>query len=95
MGGFGFHDLFIEQGIHQVTALVEHLRENKSNTGNMLKIELDGCHLQAGTADHLLEKSFHSHRLHRDMLDHVYSRFPTHVQRAPGVHGTLSSSTAV
>jgi hypothetical protein len=27
MGGFGFHDLFIEQGIHQVTALVGHLHE--------------------------------------------------------------------
>jgi hypothetical protein len=55
MGGFGFHDLFIEQGIHQVTALVGRLREKKSSTGNMMKIELDWCHLQAGTADHLLE----------------------------------------
>jgi hypothetical protein len=55
MGGFGFHDLLIEQGIHQVTALVGHLREKKSNTGNMMKIELDWCHLQAGTADHLLK----------------------------------------
>jgi hypothetical protein len=54
MGGFGFHDLFIEQGIHQVTALVGHLREKKSNTGNMMN-ELDWCHLQAGMADHLLE----------------------------------------
>jgi hypothetical protein len=26
MGGLGFHDLIIEQGIHQVTALVGHLR---------------------------------------------------------------------
>jgi hypothetical protein len=55
LGGFGFHDLFIEQGIHQVTALVGHLREKKSNTGKMIKIELDWCHVQAGTADHLLE----------------------------------------
>ena len=55
MDGFGLHDLFIEQGIHQVTALVGHLREKKSKTGNMMKIELDWCHVQAGTADHLLE----------------------------------------
>jgi hypothetical protein len=56
MGGFGFHDLFIEQGIHQVTALVGHLREPQSKTGNMMKIELDWCHLQAaGAGDHLLE----------------------------------------
>jgi hypothetical protein len=55
LGGFGLRDLFIEQGIHQVTALVGHLREKKSKTGNMMKIELDWCHLQAGTGDHLLE----------------------------------------
>jgi hypothetical protein len=55
MGGFGLHDLFIEQGIHQVTALVGHLREKKSTTGNMMRIELDWCHVQAGTAEHLLE----------------------------------------
>jgi hypothetical protein len=55
LGGFGFHDLFIEQGIHQVSALVGHLREKKSKTGNVMKIELDWCHLQAGTGDHLLE----------------------------------------
>jgi hypothetical protein len=51
----GFHDLFIEQGIHQVTALVGHLAKKTSKTGNMMKIELDWCHLQAGTGDHLLE----------------------------------------
>jgi hypothetical protein len=55
LGGFGFHDLFIEQGIHQVTALVGYLPEKKSKTSNMMKIELDWCHLQAGTGDHLLE----------------------------------------
>jgi hypothetical protein len=55
MGGFGFHDLFIEQGIHQVTALVGHLREPQSKPGNMMKSELDWCHLQAGTGDHLFE----------------------------------------
>jgi hypothetical protein len=58
MGGFGFHDLSIEQGIHQVTALVGHLREKKSNTGKMMQIELDWWQLQAGTADHLLENPF-------------------------------------
>jgi hypothetical protein len=55
LGGFGFHDLFVDQGIHQVTALVGHLREKKSKTGIMMKIELAWCHLQAGTGDHLLE----------------------------------------
>jgi ribonuclease HI len=58
MGGLGLHDLFIEQGIAQVTALVGHLREKKSKTGDMMKIELDWCQLQAGTADHLLENPF-------------------------------------
>jgi hypothetical protein len=57
-GGLGPHDLFIEQGIAQVTALVGHLRETQSKTGNMMKIELDWCHLQAGTANHLLENPF-------------------------------------
>ncbi len=55
MGGFGLHDLYIEQGIRQVSALVGHLREPKSRTGQMMRIELDWCHVQAGTAAHLLE----------------------------------------
>jgi hypothetical protein len=55
MGGFGLHDLYVEQGIRQVSALVGHLREPKSKTGQMMRIELDWCHVQAGTADHLLE----------------------------------------
>jgi hypothetical protein len=54
MGGIAMHDLFIEQGIHHVLALVGHLRQD-SKTGKMMKIELDWCHLQAGTALHLLE----------------------------------------
>jgi hypothetical protein len=54
MGGIAMHDLFIEQGIQHVIALVGHLRQD-SKTGKMMKIELDWCHLQAGTALHLLE----------------------------------------
>jgi hypothetical protein len=58
ISGLGLHDLFIEQGIAQVTALVGHLREKKSKTGNMMKHEWDWCHLQAGTTDHLFENPF-------------------------------------
>jgi hypothetical protein len=54
MGGISMHALFIEQGIQHVVALVGHLRQD-SKTGKMMKIELDWCHLQAGTAHHLLE----------------------------------------
>ena len=45
LGGFGFHDLFIEQGIQQVTALVGNLREDLY--GCLMKIEMDWCHVQA------------------------------------------------
>jgi hypothetical protein len=55
MGGFGLHDLYVQQGIRQVSALVGHLREPKSKTGQMMRIELDWYHVQAGTADYLLE----------------------------------------
>jgi hypothetical protein len=55
MGGFGLHDLYVEEGIRQVSALVVHPREPKSKTGQMMRIELDRCHVQAGTADHFLE----------------------------------------
>jgi hypothetical protein len=87
MGGFGFHDLFIEQGIH----LVGHLREKKSNTGNMMKIELVWwCHLQAGTADHHLgNPSTQINYIETCWIMSIHD-----LQRAPGVHGTLSSSTA-
>jgi len=40
-GGSGFHDLFIEQGIRHVTMFVGHLRESQSETGRMMRIELD------------------------------------------------------
>jgi hypothetical protein len=52
---FGLHDLYAEQGIKQVSALVGYLREKKSKTGQMMRIELDWCQVQAGTAAHLLE----------------------------------------
>ena len=47
------HDLYIEQGIKQVSALVGHLRQD-SETGRMLKIELQWCQVQAGTEFNLL-----------------------------------------
>jgi hypothetical protein len=50
MGGFRLHDPYAEQGIRQVSALVGYLREPKSKTGQMMRIELDWCHVQAGTA---------------------------------------------
>jgi hypothetical protein len=55
MGGFWLNDLYVEQGIKQVSALVGRLREKKSKTGQMMRIELDWCQVQAGIAAHLLE----------------------------------------
>ena len=54
LGGLGMHDLYIEQGIRQILALVGHLRQN-SETSKMMTIELQWCQVQAGTSDHLLE----------------------------------------
>ena len=54
LGGLGMHDLFIEQGIRQILALVGHLSQN-SVTSKMMLIELQWCQVQAGTSDHLLE----------------------------------------
>jgi len=53
-GGLGFHDLYIEQGIKHVQCLVGHLREPDSQTGKMLRIEMDWCQRQAGIGTHLL-----------------------------------------
>jgi len=55
-GGLGMHDLFIEQGIKATTALMGHLREQKSHTGQMMRIELQWCQAQAGTSFNLLEE---------------------------------------
>ena len=55
-GGLGFHDLFIEQGIKHVQCLVGHLREPKSVTGKMIRIEMDWCQVQAGIGTNLLTK---------------------------------------
>lgn len=54
LGGLGLHDLYIEQGLHQLTTLIGHTRQ-KSVTGNMMLSELAWCQVQAGIADHLLE----------------------------------------
>ena len=54
MGGLGFHDYFVEQGIAHVSMMVGHLRQG-SETARMLKMELQWCQAQAGTAIHLLE----------------------------------------
>ena len=51
--GFGIHDYYIEQGIRQLTALVGHIRQD-SETGRLMRIELQWCQVQAGTAKHLL-----------------------------------------
>ena len=56
MGGLGLHDLYIEQGIKAVTALVGHLREPASQTAKMMLVELQWCQVQAGTAINLLEE---------------------------------------
>ena len=53
MFGIGMHDIFIEQGIKQISALVGHLRQD-SNTGKMMQIELQWCQLQSGRAQPLL-----------------------------------------
>ena len=53
MGGLGLHDFYIEQGIRQISALVGHLRQN-SETGRMMRIELEWCQIQAGTSEALL-----------------------------------------
>jgi hypothetical protein len=51
--GFGIHDYYIEQGIRQLTALVGHIRQD-SETGRMMRIELQWCQIQAGTSKYLL-----------------------------------------
>jgi len=56
MGGLGMHDLYIEQGIKATIALMGHLREPNSNTGKMMRIELQWCQAQAGTSFNLLEE---------------------------------------
>lgn len=51
--GLGFHDYYIEQGAQQIATLVGHVRQD-SETGRMLRIELQWCQVQAGTSTHLL-----------------------------------------
>ena len=51
--GIGMHDLYVEQGIKQVTALVGHLRQD-SETGRMMQIEMQWCQVQSGTKSLLL-----------------------------------------
>ena len=52
--GLGLHDYYIEQGINQISTLVGHIRQ-ASDTGDMMRIELQWCQTQAGTNSHLLE----------------------------------------
>ena len=56
MLGIGMHDLYVEQGIKQVSALVGHLRQD-SDTGKMMQIELHWCQLQAGMHGSLLNNT--------------------------------------
>ena len=51
--GLGMHDYYIEQGTQQLCTLVGHIRQ-ESETGNMMRIELQWCQVQAGTKTHLL-----------------------------------------
>jgi hypothetical protein len=51
--GYGMHDYYIEQGIRQLTALVGHIRQD-SETGRLMRIELQWCQVQSGTSKHLL-----------------------------------------
>ncbi len=54
IGGIGMHDLYIEQGIKQITTLVGHVRQD-SDTGRMMVNQLQWCQVQAGTSISLLE----------------------------------------
>ena len=56
MFGVGMHDLYIEQGIKQVSALMGHLRQD-SDTGKMMQIELQWCQVQAGIQSALLQNT--------------------------------------
>ena len=51
--GFGMHDLYVEQGIHQLSTLVGHIRQD-SEMGRMIRIELQWCQVQAGISSQLL-----------------------------------------
>jgi hypothetical protein len=51
--GFGINDYYNEQGIKQLTALVGHIHQD-SETGRLMRIELQWCRVQAGTSEHLL-----------------------------------------
>ena len=61
--GFGLHDYYIEQGIKQLTALVGHIRQD-SETGRLMRIELQWCQVQAGTEKHLLSEP-------NDLIDYI------------------------
>ena len=54
MGGLGLHDLYVEQGVQQILALVGYSRE-ASETSWMMTIELEWCQVQAGAGVNLLE----------------------------------------
>jgi hypothetical protein len=51
--GFGMHNYYIEQGIRQLPALVGHIRQD-SETGQLIRIELQWYQVLAGTGTHLL-----------------------------------------
>jgi hypothetical protein len=54
LGGLGLHDLYVEQGIKQISTLIGHVRQG-SDTGRMMLIQLEWCQVQAGTVDDLLQ----------------------------------------
>jgi hypothetical protein len=54
-GGAGLHNLYIEQGLRQITALIGHIRQ-RSRTGELIKITLAWAQLIAGVSFPLLEQ---------------------------------------
>ena len=56
--GFGMHGLYVEQGIRQLSTLVGHIHQD-SETGRMIRIELQWCQVQAGISTQLLTDTSH------------------------------------
>jgi hypothetical protein len=65
--GLEILDYFVEQGIQQLTALTGHVR-HESETSKMMRIELQWCQVQAGTANHLLSDP-------KDLIDYIETRW--------------------
>lgn len=80
LGGSGFHDLLIEQGIQAITTLCGHLREPKSQTGDMMRTEIRWCQLHAGTDFDILA-------LPQVPLEYVESCWIMHIREFAATYG--------